>query len=363
MDPKRLNDGLHEVATDVETPPIHEFSVRTSKEWLGLKELTRYADISQRTLRSWIYSAVDPLPAAKVCGKVLSVKRWIAELADRGLARNTIRLAVSTLRAVINAAIEDGLMGFNPAQKLGRLVKAEEPRHPASSLSSKEADRFVTSVKEHRPRHYAFFLTALRAGLRAGELLALRWGDVQFGESDGDSNRYILVRHNYDRRSRRFLTPKSKRPRRVDLGRELRNVLLELHDQRMLAAFGRGQDSVADELVFPSEKGTVLNLSNVVRRHFLPALNRAGLRRIRFHDLRHTFGSLLIQAGAPLTYVRDQMGYSSIKITVDIYGHMMPGANIAYMDRLDNVKGPTTPQNPQPPRNLRGGTLAAAVSK
>lgn len=141
MDPKRLNDGLHEVATDVETPPIHEFSVRTSKEWLGLKELTRYADISQRTLRSWIYSAVDPLPAAKVCGKVLSVKRWIAELADRGLARNTIRLAVSTLRAVINAAIEDGLMGFNPAQKLGRLVKAEEPRHPASSLSSKEADR------------------------------------------------------------------------------------------------------------------------------------------------------------------------------------------------------------------------------
>jgi integrase len=278
-----------------------------------------------------------------------SVKQWIAELADRGLARNTIRLAVSTLRAVLNAAIEDSLLGFNPAQKLGRLVKAEEPSHQPSALSPEEVDRFLNSVADNRPRHYALFLTALRAGLRAGELLALRWGDIQFGESDRDSNRYILVQRNYDRRSRKFLTPKSKKPRRVDLSRELRNVLLELQDQRMLLAFGRGQDSVADDLVFPSEKGTVLNVSNIVRRHFVPALDRAGLRRIRFHDLRHTFGSLLIQAGAPLTYVRDQMGHSSIKITVDIYGHMIPGADIGYMDRLDRKIPQTTPQKSATP--------------
>ncbi len=294
-----------------------------------------------------------------------AVKHWIADLADRGLARNTVRLAVSTLRAVINAAIEDGLVASNPAQKLGRLVKAEEPPHQPSALTSEETERFLRSVKEHRPRHYALFLTALRAGLRAGELLALRWGDTQFGESDGDPNRYILVQRNYDRRSRKFLTPKSKKPRRVDLSRELRNVLLELRDQRMFVAFGRGQDSVADELVFPSEKGTVLNLSNIVRRHFVPALGRAGLRRIRFHDLRHTFGSLLIQAGAPLTYVRDQMGHSSIKITVDIYGHMIPGADIAYMDRLDTRIGATTPQKsatPAQPVRREPSRLTAQVA-
>ena len=60
-----------------------------------------------------------------------------------------------------------------------------------------------------------------------------------------------------------------------------------------------------------------------------------GLRRIRLHDLRHTFGSLLIQAGAHLAYVRDQMGHSSIKITVDTYGHLMAGADIAWIDKLD----------------------------
>ena len=107
-------------------------------------------------------------------------------------------------------------------------------------------------------------------------------------------------------------------------------MLLELRDQRLLEAFSRGEISVADQLVFPSEVGTVLNMSNVVLRYFLPALERAGLRRVRFHDLRHTFGSLLIQEGAPLTYVRDQMGHSSIKITVDTYGHLIPNADIAY---------------------------------
>ena len=76
-------------------------------------------------------------------------------------------------------------------------------------------------------------------------------------------------------------------------------------------------------------------------RYFLPALERAGLRRIRFHDLRHTFGYLLIQAGAPLPYVRDQMGHSSIQVTADVYGHLLPGANVACIDKLD---AQTTPQ-------------------
>jgi hypothetical protein len=68
---------------------------------------------------------------------------------------------------------------------------------------------------------------------------------------------------------------------------------------------------------------------------FLPCLEHAGLRRFRFHDLRHTFGSLLIQDGASLAYVKDQMGHSSIQITVDTYGHLIPGADINWIDGLD----------------------------
>ena len=68
---------------------------------------------------------------------------------------------------------------------------------------------------------------------------------------------------------------------------------------------------------------------------FHKALAKAGLRRIRFHDLRHTFASRLLQNGEYIVYVKDQMGHHSIKVTVDIYGHLVPGANKAAVDRLD----------------------------
>jgi integrase len=67
--------------------------------------------------------------------------------------------------------------------------------------------------------------------------------------------------------------------------------------------------------------------------NFLPVLAKAGIRRIRLHDLRHTFGSLLIQNGASIVYVKEQMGHSSIQVTVDTYGHLIPGANVNWVDR------------------------------
>jgi integrase len=172
-------------------------------------------------------------------------------------------------------------------------------------------------------------LTAVRTGLREGEIAALQWGDVQFGECEEDSDRYMLVQRNYDRRwSRKMLTPKSRKPRRVELSRELRRALLQLRDDRLVTAFAEGKSDVSDELVFPSGAGTPIEMNNFSERVFKPLLARTGLRRIRFHDLRHTFGSLLIQAGASLAYVRDQMEHSSIQVTVDIYGHLIPGANM-----------------------------------
>ena len=118
----------------------------------------------------------------------------------------------------------------------------------------------------------------------------------------------------------------------------------------MLEAFFKGQASIAEDLVFPSKPGTVLDPSNLTQYQFLPCLDRAGLRRFRFHDLRHTFGSLLIRDGASLAYVKDQMGHSSVQVTVDRYGHLIPGADIAGVDRLD-VK--TTPQQNATPVNLQ----------
>jgi integrase len=146
------------------------------------------------------------------------------------------------------------------------------------------------------------------------------------------------VRHNYVRRE--HTTTKSKKSRRVDLSRELRKVLLELRDKRLLEAFLQGKDDISGDLVFPSPGGTILDPDNLYHRYFQPVLTKAGLRKIRFHDLRHTFGSLLIQSGAPIVYVKEQMGHSSIQVTVDTYGHLIPGANVSFVDRLDSTAEP-----------------------
>jgi integrase len=80
-----------------------------------------------------------------------------------------------------------------------------------------------------------------------------------------------------------------------------------------------------------------LDGDNLRNRVFYRLLEGANLRAIRFYDLRHTFASLLIQNGEPLTYVKEQMGHSSIQVTVDVYGHLVPSANRAAVDKLDAI--------------------------
>jgi Phage integrase family len=121
------------------------------------------------------------------------------------------------------------------------------------------------------------------------------------------------------------------------MSKQLRQILMAHKERALLRAFQLGKTSVADELVFPSEAGTPICPDNIGPRYMEPALEQAGLRRFRFHDLRHTFGSLLIQAGVSPAYVQKQMGHRSIQVTIDVYGHLIPGENVAWIDTLDRI--------------------------
>jgi len=102
---------------------------------------------------------------------------------------------------------------------------------------------------------------------------------------------------------------------------------------------------VLREWVFVNKAGSPIDINNWRNRFFRKTLEKAGLRQIRVHDLRHTYASLLIQAGESLVYVRDQLGHHSIKVTVDIYGHLSPEGNKDAMDRLDDVFEYATKRN------------------
>jgi integrase len=274
------------------------------------------------------------------------IKAMINELIAKELSRNTVRNALCVIRGIFNEAIEAGIVEVNPAARLGRFTRiAKGSEVKGISLTPAEVETFLQAAKEICPEYHPLFLMALRAGLRRGELVAVQWGDIQFGKDEEDGNRFIVVQHNYVRRE--HTTTKSKKSRRVDMSRELRRVLVELRDKRLLASFLKGKNDISDELVFQTPDGTILDPDNLYHRYFQPVLTKAGLRKIRLHDLRHTFGSLLIQKGASIVYVKEQMGHSSIQVTVDVYGHLIPGANVSFVDRLDEVpkqEEKTTPQ-------------------
>ena len=133
----------------------------------------------------------------------------------------------------------------------------------------------------------------------------------------------------------------------MDLSRELPRTLVEIRDRLLLEAYLEGKNDISHELVFRSPEGAILDPDNLYHRVFLPVLAKAGIRRICLHDLRHTFGSLLLQNGASIVYVKEQMEHSSIQVTVDIYGHLIPGANVCFVDRLDGVSAEEAKTSPQ----------------
>ena len=146
---------------------------------------------------------------------------------------------------------------------------------------------------------------------------------------------FIQVRRSY--KLGQISTTKTGKERRVDkLATTLRPLLAEAKKDALM----RGQDN---PLPYIFHKGGERLEQNFVRRIFKEILRMVGLREIRFHDIRHTYASLLLSMGESAVYVKEQLGHSSIQITVDIYGHLIPSSNRAAVNKLDNLH-PSAPQ-------------------
>jgi integrase len=334
------------------TPTFGSYADRWLKDYARVECKTSTADGYEGVIEQYLRPRFGNRALDQI--KRDDIKTMLNELIGKELSRNTVRNALCVIRGIFNEAIEMGIVEVNPAARLGRFTRvAKTAEVKGISLTSAEADQFLQAAKEICPEYHPLFLMALRAGLRRGELVAVQWGDIQFGKDEEDPNRFIVVQHNYVHRE--HTTTKSKKSRRVDMSRELRRTLIELRDKRLLDSFLKGKNDISSELVFLSPDGMILDPDNLYHRYFQPVLTKAGLRRIRLHDLRHTFGSLLIQSGASIVYVKEQMGHSSIQVTVDIYGHLIPGANVSFVDRLDEM--PTREEKTTPQQNATQAQL------
>ena len=184
--------------------------------------------------------------------------------------------------------------------------------------------------RQHAPQHNALFFTAIHTGVRQGELAGLQIGDIDF------TGKYVVVRRSIDRARRKIVPVKTKRIRRVDLSDELITVLKEHIRQQKEFWFAQGRSQ--PEWLFPNLEGGWSDMANISERHYHRCLEKAGLHQRRFHDLRHSFASLLLTSGAPMAYVSEQMGHANIQLTVKLYGHLQPGANRHWMNSLPGAE-------------------------
>ncbi len=171
------------------------------------------------------------------------------------------------------------------------------------------------------PRYRAALATAIFTGMRRGELLGLRWCDVNLQAGT------IKVRYQLDRRTQHLVQPKTANARRtIALPHFLTQLLAE---HRLASPHSRDAD-----YVFCTARGTPMDARNFVRRSLTSALKRAGLVNlgqtgVRFHDLRHTYASIMIAQGENVVYVSRQLGHSTPAITLSIYAHLIDEAEHA----------------------------------
>ncbi len=237
---------------------------------------------------------------------------------DAGLAPGTVRLVHSVLSRGLDQAVKWGTVPRN-------ACKATTPPKPGSEeikpLDAEQARQLLTAAGGDRLE--ALYVLAVTAGLRIGELLALRWLDVDL-EASGAALRVRRTKSTA-KRGPVFTTPKSGKGRSVKLTRQALEALRAhraAQNAERLMAGSLWQDH---GLVFCTHGGRPLDSHNVARTSFKPLLNRAGLPDIRFHDLRHTCATLLLSRGHHPKLVQELLGHASVAMTLDRYSHVLPG--------------------------------------
>jgi integrase len=268
------------------------------------------------------------------------IKAFLANQLVKGLSKNTCRIMHATLRVMLNAAIDDGIITSNPASRLGKSLhlatSAKQRQEEVKAMTRGQLQVFLSAVinaKNQLDRsYYILFLLLARTGMRLGEALALQWDDVYF------KGRKIRVERALS--DGQIGTPKSGHGRDVDMSEQLTQALQKMLTERREKWFQAGKGEIPS-LVFISGTATMLDGANI-RKVLSRALKTAGLP-LHFtpHCLRHTFASLLLQQGESPAYVQRQLGHASIQLTVDTYGKWLPMGNKAAVDALDDESDKT----------------------
>lgn len=333
----------------------HEITVR---EWLEdwLDDCVKPPMRSPRTYERYrsivelhLVPALGKVPLQKLRGSQI---RGYFDSCEGTLDRSTLGLHYTVLNGALRAAVEDGLLRANPLSGLKRKPRRktyEEDLEAQEEIvencwDAEEARRFLEAAREVGPQWAAFFALALDTGMRKSELCGLQWRDVDW--NDGA----VTVRQQLARTGKgeepRFTVTKGRQARRIYVAPQTLRLLREhrKHQTELkLASGGKYKDF---GLVFAKEPGPrvrrpgyPLQANNLGERVFAELVQKAGVRRIKFHGLRHTCATLLLTNRVPVHYVSRRLGHKDELTTMRIYAHALPAGEKEFVAELAQIIG------------------------
>lgn len=316
--------------------------IRLKDSQMLLKDyLQNWLDIKRISIKphTWSqYESTIRLHISPILGKTklldLSqdhIRSLYQQLSSHNVGGRTIELVHSILHCSLEDAVKQQLIHNNPSN---HVHSPKYEQQEMRILTEDEISIFLISIQGHTIE--ALYFMAITTGLRQSELLGLKWSDLDWNNC---SLKIIRQLRRKFKRNDYFSSLKTKHSRRtIKLGQEtmrkLRNHLIEQQKYKGAIIWEE------NDLIFTTKKGTPIRQRNLYTQ-FKSLLQKSDLPNIRFHDIRHTAATIMLNNGIPILTVSRRLGHSKPSITLDVYGHLIPSMQASIADQIDELISPT----------------------
>jgi len=302
------------------------------QDWLKTKRNLgeQTLELYHSYLRTHIIPSLGHIPLAKLSAH--DIEMFLNSLHEKGLAAGTVKRIFSVVNAALHAAETKELIAKNAANKVEKPQVSR--RRELVVWDPAFVNLFLEQTKQ-ASRHWIAVYLAVMTGMRQGEILGLRWSDIDF------EKRNLTIQQTVNRHGEIKQGAKTKQSMRsVALSPETIEVLQEHRRLIMMERTALGSAYENHDLVVCTKFGGPVT-QRTIQKVWTSFLKKTGAPKITFHDLRHTHASLLIKQGVHIKVISERLGHSSVSITMDTYGHLMPNMQrdaAAGLDRLIQKK-------------------------
>jgi integrase len=323
-----LTEALHKHAHGLPVAPERQTVAAYLQRWLREFKESQVRYSTQQRYKQLVARHIEPAIGRVILSKLtgMDVQTLMNAALKSGLSPRSVQYIHTTLRQALEQATKLDLVERNVASLVDPPTV---PRHEITPFDQGQTLEFLKAADGHRFQF--LFLLALASGLRQGELLGLRWQDVDFQAG------ILHVRHGLQRQKGKLVlieTKTEKSRRALPLAPIATDALKGQLAAQRRHQLAHGESWNADGFVFTSEKGTPLDATNV-SHEFRKLVATTNLPQIRFHDLRHTCATLLLLQGVDMNTIKDILGHSQISLTMNTYAHVLPIMKRHAADRLN----------------------------